>query len=110
MGTTPSKSRSRDDTSRTELDAPLGPAPLNFVYRASDETNRFEPTSGLRGEMDESLRLKAISPNTSSRELAEFHVFAKAVAAYRENIGDGRGSEDCGEDYREDSGDDKQTP
>ena len=36
VGTTPSKSRSRDDTSRTELDAPLNPAPLNFVYHASD--------------------------------------------------------------------------
>ena len=43
MGTTPSKSGSRGDTSRTEQEAPLEPAPLNFAYRASDETNRFEP-------------------------------------------------------------------
>ena len=52
--------------------------------------------------MDEFLRLKAISTNNaSSRELDEFHVFAKVVAAYWENTGDGRGSEDRGEDYRE---------
>ena len=57
--------------------------------------------------MDEFLRLKAISPNAFSRKLADFQVFAKAVAAYRENTGDGRGSEDRGKDYREDSGDDK---
>ena len=60
--------------------------------------------------MDEFLRLKAIFPNASYRELAEFQVFAKAVAAYRENAGDGRGSEDRGEDYCEDSGDGKQPP
>ena len=54
--------------------------------------------------MDEIRRLKAMYPNASSRELAEFQFFAKAVAAYREN---GRGSEDRGGDSREDCGDDQ---
>ena len=40
----------------------------------------------------------------STRELAEFHVFATAVAAHRE---DGRGSEDRGRDNRGDIGDDQ---
>ena len=47
--------------------------------------------------MDEFRRLKATNPDVSSRELAEFQVFAKAVAAHRE---DGRGSEDRGGDNR----------
>ena len=54
--------------------------------------------------MDEIRRLKAMYPNTSSRELAEFQVFAKAVAAYRE---DGRSSEGRGRDSRQDCGDDQ---
>ena len=98
MGTTPSKPRSRDETSRTELDAPLEPAPLNVAYRTSEEMNRCKSTSGLRGRMGEFRRLKAISPNA----------FAKAVAEYRENTGDGYGSEDRGGDIHEDSGDGKQ--
>ena len=43
-------------------------------------------------------------PSASPRELAEFQVFAEAVSARRE---DGRGSEDRGEDSREDTGDDR---
>ena len=103
MGTSLSISRRRDETSCTELNTPLEPAPLDFAYRASEGTNKFEPTSGLRGEMDEFRRLKAIYPNASSRELAGFVFFAKAVAGYREV---GRGSEDSGREY-EDSGDDQ---
>ena len=41
-------------------------------------------------------------PNASSRELAELQVFAKAVTGYQE---DGRGNEDRGGNYREDTGD-----
>ncbi|CAM9141487.1 unnamed protein product [Ascophyllum nodosum] len=100
----PSYSRGWDETSRTEPDAPLEPAPPDFSCRASKETNTFEPTFGLRGGMDEFRRLKAVYPTASSREPAEFQVFAKAVAAHRE---DGRGSEDCGGDTREDTGDDR---
>ena len=54
--------------------------------------------------MEEFRRLKIMYPTASPRELAEFQVFAKAVAARRE---DGRGSEDRGEDNREDTGDDR---
>ena len=54
--------------------------------------------------MDEFHRLKVMYPTASPRELAEFQVFAKAVAARRE---DGRGSEDRGEDNCEDTGDDR---
>ena len=54
--------------------------------------------------MDEFRRLKDMHPTASPREFAEFQVFAKAVAARRE---DGRGSEDRGEDNREDTGDDR---
>ena len=86
----PSYSRGRDETSRTEADAPLEPAPPNFAYSASKETKTIEPTFGLRGEMDKFHRLKAMYPDASSRELAEFQVFAKAMATHRE---DGRGSE-----------------
>ena len=109
VGTTPSKCRSRDEASRTELDAPLEPALLNFAYRTSDKIYRFKPTSGLCGRMEEFRRLKVISPNAFSREFAEFQAFAKAVTGYRENTGDGYGSEGRrGGDNREDSGDDKQ--
>ena len=100
----PSYSRGRDETTRTEPDASLEPARPDFPCRASKETNKFEPTFELRGEMDEFRRLKAAHPSASSRELAEFQVFAKAVAAHRE---DGRGSEDRGEDNSEDTGDDR---
>ena len=54
--------------------------------------------------MDEFRRLKVMYSTASHRELAEFQVFAKAVAARRE---DGRGSEDRGEDNEEDTGDDR---
>ena len=74
----PSYSRGREETSRTEPDAPLEPAPPDFACHASKETYYFEPTFGLRGEMDDIRRLKAMYPNTSSRELAKFQVFAKA--------------------------------
>ena len=47
MGTTPSISRKRDETSRTESDAPLEPAPLDFAYRASRETNSLSRLSDL---------------------------------------------------------------
>ena len=102
MGT--SYSRGRDETSRTEPDASLEPARSDFPCRASKATNKFEPTFGLLGEMDEFRRLKATYLSASSRELTEFQSFAKAVAAHRE---DGRGSEDRGEDNSEDTGDDR---
>ena len=54
--------------------------------------------------MDEFRRLKAMYPTASTRELAEFQVFAKAVAARLEG---GRGSENRGDDNREDTGDDR---
>ena len=54
--------------------------------------------------MDELCRLKVMHPTVFTRELAEFQVFVKAVAARRE---DGRGSEAHGEDNREDTGDDR---
>ena len=98
----PNISRRRVETSRTELDAPLEPAPLEFACRASKETNKFEPTFGLRGGMDEFRRLKAMYPNASPRELAGFQVFAKAVARYPK---DGRSSEGHGGGHRKDSGD-----
>ena len=104
MSTIPNISRRRDETSRTEPDAPLEPAPLDFACRASKRTNKIEPTFGLRDGMDECRRLKAMYPNASYRELAEFQVFGKAVAGYRE---DRRGSEGRGGDHREDSGDDQ---
>ena len=47
--------------------------------------------------MDEFRRLKIMYPTATTRELAKFQVFAKAVAAHRE---DGRGSEDRGGDDR----------
>ena len=43
-------------------------------------------------------------PTASTREVSEFQVFAKAMAAHRE---DGRGSEDRGGDNRGDTGDDQ---
>ena len=100
----PSYSRGRDETSRTEPDAPLEPAQLDFSCHASKETNKFRPTFGLRGKMDEFRRLESMYPSISSRELAEFEAFAKAVAAQRE---DGRGREDRGEDNHKDTGDDR---
>ena len=99
----PSYSRGRDETSRTEPDAPLEPAQLDFSCHASKETNKFRPTFGLRGEMDEFRRLESMYPSISSRELAKFEAFAKAVAAQRE---DGRGRE-RGEDNHKDTGDDR---
>ena len=105
-GTTLSISRRRDENSRTEPDVPLELAPLDFAYRASEETNTFEPTSGLHGEIDEFRGQKAMYPNASSLELAEFQFFAKAVAGYWENPGDGRGSEHHGGDFRKNSDDD----
>ena len=87
----PSYSRGWDETSRTEPDATLEPTQLDFACHASKEANKFEPTLGLRGEMDEFRRLKDMYPIASSRELVEFQDFAKAVVAHRE---DGRGSED----------------
>ena len=95
----PSISRGWNETSRTEPDAPL-----DFACRASKKTNKFEPTFDLRGGMDKFRRLKAMYPNASSRELAEFQFFAKAVMGYRK---DGRGSEGHGGDHRKDSGDDQ---
>ena len=106
-GTTLRISRRRDETSCTGPDASLEPAPLDFAYRASEETNTFEPTSGPHGEIDEFRGLKAMYPNASSLELAELQVFATAVAGYRENSEDGRGSGGRGGDYRKDSGDDQ---
>ena len=100
----PSYSRGRGETSRTEPDSPPEPAQPYFSSCASKETNTFEPTFGLRGEMDEFRRLKVVYPTVSSRELAEFQFFAKAVAAHREA---GRISKDRGEDNREDTGDDR---
>ena len=100
----PSYSRGRDETSRKEPDAPSEPAQPDFVTRASKETNKFEPTFGHHGEMDEFRRLKVMYPTASTRELAEFQVFAKAMAAHRK---DGRGSEDRGGDNRGDTGDDQ---
>ena len=104
MRTSPSISRRRDETSRTEPDTSLEPATLDFACRASKKTNKLKPTFGLRGGMDESRRLKAMNPNDSSRELVEYQFFAKTVAGYREN---GRGSEGRGGGHREDSGDDQ---
>ena len=100
----PSYSRGRDETSRKEPDAPLGPVQPDFVTRASKETNKFEPTFGLHSKMDEFRRLKVMYLTAPTRELAEFHMFAKAMAAHRE---DGRGSEDRGGDNRGDTGDDQ---
>ena len=116
----PSYSRGRDETPRTEPDAPLEPAQPDFAPRASKETNKFEPTLtnkfeptltnkfeptfGLQGEMDEFRRLKVMYPAASTRILAEFQIFAKGVAARRE---DGRGSGHRGEDNREDTGEDR---
>ena len=100
----PSISRRRDETSRTEPNAPLDPASLDFAGPAYKETTKFEPTFGLRGGMDEFRRLKGMHPNASPRELAEIQVFAKAVARCRE---DGRGSKGHGGDYREDRGEDQ---
>ena len=100
----PSYSRGRDETSRKEPDAPLGPVQPDFVTRASKETNKFEPTFGLHSKMDEFRRLKVMYLTAPTRELAEFHMFAKAMVAHRE---DGRGSEDRGGDNRGDTGDDQ---
>ena len=100
----PSYSRERDETSRNEPDAPLEPAQPDFAPRASKETNKFEPTFGLHGEMDEFRRLKVMYPTASTRELAEFQIFAKAMAGHRE---EGRGSEDRGGDNRGDTGNDQ---
>ena len=99
----PSYSRGRGETSRTEPNAPLELAQPDIACSASGETKKLEPIFGLHYEMDEFRRLKVMYPTASSRELAEFQVFAKAVAPRRE---DGRGSEDRGEDNREDTGDD----
>ena len=85
--------------SRTKADAPL-----DFARRASKETKKLEQTLGPRGGMDEFRRLTAMYPHAPSRELAEFQVFAKAVAKYRK---DGRGSEDRGGDNHKDCGDDQ---
>ena len=55
--------------------------------------------------MGEFRRLKSCTrlyPTASPRELAESQVFAKAVSARREDV---RGSEDRGEDSREDTAD-----
>ena len=68
----PCYSRERDETSRKEPDAPLEPAQPDFTPRASQETNNFEPTFGLHGDMDEFRRLKVMYPTASTRELAEF--------------------------------------
>ena len=100
----PSYSRGRDETSRKEPDAPLEPVQPDFVTRALKETNKFEPTFGLHSKMDEFRRLKVMYLTAPTRELAEFHIFAKAMAAHRE---DGRGSEDRGGDNRGDTGDDQ---
>ena len=100
----PSYSRGRDETSRTGPNAPLELAQPDFTCSASDETKKLERSFGLHGEMDEFRPLKVMHPTASPRELAELHVFAKAVAARRE---DGCGSEDRGEDNREDTGDDR---
>ena len=98
----PSYSRGWDEISRTEPNATLEPAQPDFAPRASKETNKTEPNFELHGEMDEIRRLKVMYPTASTRELTEFQVFAKAVAAHRE---DERGSEDrCG-DNRGDTGD-----
>ena len=97
-------SRGRDETSRTGPNAPLELAQPDFVCSALDETKKLESTFGLHGEMDEFRRLNIMYSTASHRELAEFQVFAKAVAARRE---DGCGSEDRGEDNEEDTGDDR---
>ena len=96
----------------TEL---LSGAEFNFPHRAErsaglrlqrlgrDEED--ERTFGLHGEMDDFRRLKSCTrlyPTATPREFAESQVFAKAVSARRE---DGRGSEDRGEDSREDTAD-----
>ena len=80
------------------------PSRTSSEARVLDETKKLESTFGLHGEMDEFRRLKVMYPTASPRELAEFQVFAKAVAARRE---DGRGSEDRGEDNEENTGDDR---
>ena len=81
-------------------DTPLEPAQPDFATHALKETSKSEPTFGLHGEMDEFRRLKVMYPTASTRELAEFQVFAKAMAAHR---GDGPGSENR-EDNRGDTG------
>ena len=48
----PAGSRGRDETSRKEPDAPLEPVQSDFVTRAPKETNKYELTFGLHGEMD----------------------------------------------------------
>ena len=64
VGTSPSISRRWDDNSCTELDALV-----DFASRASEETNKFEPTSRLRGDMDEFRRLKVKYPNAPLENL-----------------------------------------
>ena len=54
--------------------------------------------------MDEFRRLKVVYLTASTRELAEFQIFAKAMTAHRE---DGWGSENRGGDNRENTGDDQ---
>ena len=54
--------------------------------------------------MDEFRRPKVLYPTASTRDLAEFQIFAKVVAAHREG---GRGSENRGDDNHEDTGDDR---
>ena len=93
----PSYSRRRNEISRKEPDAPLEPAQPDFASRTSKETNKFELTFGLHDEIDGFRRLKVMYPTASTRELDEFQVFAKAMAAHRE---DGRGSENRGGDNR----------
>ena len=89
----------RDGTSRTEPDAPL-----DFACRASKEPNKFEPTSRLRGYMDEFRRFKAIYSNVPLVIMPNLRFLP--VTRYRENTGDGRGSEGRGGHCREYSVDD----
>ena len=100
----PSYSRGQDEISHKEPDTSLEPAQPDCATHALKETNKSEPTVGLHGEMDEFRRLKVMYPTASTRELAEFQVFAKAMAAHRE---DRRGSENRGGDNRGDTGDDQ---
>ena len=100
----PSYLRGRNETSHTGPNAPLELTQSDFACSASDETKKLQAAFGLHGEIDEFRRLKVMYPTAFPRELAEFQVFAKAVAARPE---DGRGSEDRGEDNREDTGDDR---
>ena len=93
---TPGLFRRLHETSRTELHTPLG-----LTYRASEETHRFELTSGLPGDMNEFRRLKARCPSATSRGLAEFMIFAKAVAGFRQKPGGWYVREDRGGEYRE---------